>query len=292
MVSTSSDPFYNAALEDLLLDRADDHAPLLLLYTNRACVVTGKNQVPWRECQTGLLGKGGPPLVRRISGGGTVYHDEGNLNYSFILPREGYRQQDVLNILTDALDALDITASVGPHNSLVSGGAKISGTAFCFRRNHLLHHGTMLVNADLARLRSLCRAALGQIETRAIASQPAHVDNLSTLVPGTTIEAVSDALIRQVERSLGSLDVEEPMEDAEVNSRRETLAAWDHVYGASPDFTVQFPATGVRLVVHRGCVERAEGAAPDLTGCPFERQGLLRQCANSPLGAELAALDF
>lgn len=261
----SADVFSNLALEDLLLDRGDTLAPLLMLHVNGPCVVIGKNQVPWRECATGLLRQDGVPLARRISGGGTVWHDEGNLNYAFILPRASYRQEEVFAIILRALAALDITARVGPNNGLFVGDRKFSGTAFCYRRQHVLHHGTLLVRAGLDRLRRYCTPALPHLVTRAIASKPAPVMNLCEARADLDVETLADAILGEADSArIIRLD------PALVAERAAALSAWDFLWGHTPAFEIE--SGGRTLRVERGIV-----TGPDLTplrGVRFERDTL------------------
>lgn len=278
---SSCDVFENLALEDVLLDRAAEFAPLLLIYVNDPCVVIGKNQVPWRECATGRLRDDGVPVARRISGGGTVFHDAGNLNYSFILPRDGYRQENFFKIILAALAELEIRAAVGPHNGLFSGERKFSGTAFCYRRQHVLHHGTLLVNADLDRLRRYCTPALPQIATKAIASRPASVVNLRELRSDLTIEMLADAIIREAEATV-ALKIDRSI----VKPRADELRAWDFVWGHTPRFDVEIG--GCRMQVDRGVIAQSDIAG--LVGARFDRESLLR--GKSPMIGDNAAAFF
>lgn len=269
--SESDDPFLHLAWEDVLLDCAETVAPALLLFANRPCVVIGKNQVPWRECATAALRASRTPLARRISGGGTVYHDRGNLNYAFLLPRDTYRQEDVFEIILTALLSLGIKASVGDHNGLFADGRKFSGTAFCYRRQHVLHHGTLLVDTDLDRLRAACVPALPQIETKAISSRPASVVNLRELLPSLTVDALG--------RTLASAAGTTTLERADLTpyaARADEMRRDEWTYGLTPRFDVMFG--GCTLSVDQGHVaDVSEPAAAGLIGCPFDRDALLAQ---------------
>ncbi len=265
--SDSADVFANLALEDLLLDGADDFAPILLLYVDKPCVVIGKNQVPWRECATVRLRADGVPLARRISGGGTVYHDEGNLNYSFIVPRNSYSQDEIFATILRALDSLGIEAHAGANNGLFIGERKFSGTAFCYRRRHVLHHGTLLVSTDLDKLRRYCAPALPQISTRAIASKPASVMNLSEVRTDLDAEILSDAILSEIPNEV--LFVPDP---APIQKRASELRAWEFLWGHSPAFEIQIGAATLRI--EHGHI--AAAPFPELRGLPFDR-GALRE---------------
>ena len=180
--SSSRDVYENLAAEESLLDAAPSE-PVVLIYRNTPAVVIGKNQNPWRECSVSRLDALGVKLARRITGGGTVFHDAGNLNIACILPRAMYRRDEVLRLTINGLARLGIVAEIAGSTSLAVDGRKISGNAFCYRRDHVLHHGTLLWDADLEKLRAALVPDLPDIETRAVASVPMPVANLRTASP-------------------------------------------------------------------------------------------------------------
>ena len=247
------DVYRNLALEEWLLDHAPQ-VPVLLLYVNDPCVVIGKNQNPWRECRLSLMEKEGVALARRISGGGAVYHDAGNLNVSVIVPRTDYREDKQYELIFQTLEKFDIKSSKVRKNSLVVGDKKFSGQAFCHRRDRTLHHGTLLVNADLSRLGRYLGPELDGIETKAIASVPAEVANLS----GLTIEALSAALIETFKGMYGSGGVWECWGDGEIPEEelfpmigKNSSKVWK--LGHTPKFVFQ------NLEVEKGRVVNVEG---------------------------------
>lgn len=212
--SKSTDVYRNLAVEEWLLDHAPQQ-PVLFLYVNDPCVVIGKNQNPWRECRLSLMEKEGVVLARRISGGGAVYHDSGNLNVSVIVPRTDYVEQKQYDLIFQATALRHMNLSILGQNSLGVGGLKFSGQAFCHRRDRTLHHGTILVNADLARLGRYLGPELEGIETKAVASVPSNVANLSQFAPELTTQGLSAALIEQFKAMYGD-GVVECWSDAEL----------------------------------------------------------------------------
>lgn len=244
--SVSRDPFFHLALEDWLLDNGADLAPALVFSVNQPCIVVGKNQVAWRECQTAALRADGIPVARRITGGGTVYHDEGNLNYSFILPREDYKPDTVFGIVRRGLASLGIGAELDEHNGLFLDGRKFSGSAFCYRRGYVLHHGTLLINANLDRLRRYCVPALPDIATKAIPSRPSSVVNLREFRPDLVNERVAEAITTEAIPVLGQ---PRPMFYArqDVLERAAQLGTWDWIWGHGPAFEVTFDTTQFRI---------------------------------------------
>lgn len=191
--SSQTDIYRNLAIEEWLLDHAPE-LPVLFLCVNDPCVVIGKNQNPWRECRLSRMEKDDVPLARRISGGGAVYHDKGNLNVSVIVSRTSYKEQKQYELIFRALERFGIHGERMGKNSLAVGGLKFSGQAFCYRKNRVLHHGTLLVDADLHRLGRYLGPEIEGIETRAVASVPAKVMNLANDARGLTIESLTTAL--------------------------------------------------------------------------------------------------
>jgi len=254
IVTTEKHDIYrNLALEEWLLENAPQ-LPVLFLYVNDPCVVIGKNQNPWRECRLSLMEEEGVELARRISGGGAVYHDLGNLNVSVIVPRNEYVEDKQYELIFRTLETFGIKSSKVRKNSLAVGEKKFSGQAFCHRRERTLHHGTLLVNADLARLGRYLGPELDGIETKAIASVPAEVANL----PGLTIETLSAALIETFKEMYGEgpatrwTDVEiENATQLFPNIGKNSSKVWK--LGHTPKFVFQ------NLEVKKGRIVNMEG---------------------------------
>ena len=279
--SSSDDPFHNLALEAALLSSFDDLGPGLLTYVNRLSVVLGKNQVPWRECDMALLKRQGIPLARRISGGGTVVHDPGNLNVSLFLNRSSYQADAVYRRFIEVLGAVRVAARLEHGNSLFAGNRKVSGQAFCYRRNAVLHHATFLVCSDLDQLRALLLPSLPEIETRAIASRPASVANLSELSPGLTVESLRKAVQERFAAHQARIhEISMPSID------RDRFLSEDWVIGQTPAFQCRLPqkdGTSLALSMKRGAM--IDGAVlhtdagphdrPDLVGLRFDLDRVL-----------------
>ena len=252
--SNRTDIYENLAAEEALLDAAPSE-PVVLVYRNDSSVVIGKNQNPWRECAVSRLESLGVKLARRITGGGTVFHDAGNLNIACILPRAMYRRDEVLRLTINGLARLGVAAEITGSTSLAVDGRKISGNAFCYRRDHVLHHGTLLWEADLEKLRAALVPDLPDIETRAVASVPMPVANLRALLPGHTIVSLADAVIATLSEAWGSAERDDRF--PEIGDRIDRLKTWDWIYGSTPDFTCS------DVQVHRGLIVE--------TGEPFVR---------------------
>jgi lipoate-protein ligase A len=259
--SKSTDVYRNLALEEWLLDYAPQ-LPVLFLCVNDPCVVIGKNQNPWRECRLSLMEQEGVPLARRISGGGAVYHDPGNLNVSVMVPRTEYIEQKQYDLIFQCLETFGIGASGLGKNSLGVEGLKFSGQAFCHRRERTLHHGTLLVNADLDRLGRYLGPELDGIETKAVASVPADVANLTQFAPELTIGDLSESLMERFKEMYGGDSVPTLWRDAEIEKYCAAtqllgkISSNDWKLGHTPKFTFR------DLKIEQGRVVNREGSPP------------------------------
>ena len=173
------------------------------VWRNESCVVLGRFLKPEVEVNLGKAGELGIPVLKRASGGGAVYHDLGNLNYSLYLDLEGLRLQEISESLralsypvTSLLDSLGVPWRWVPPNNIYVEGRKISGSAQARRRGRLLHHGTLLVSCDLEMMRRLLKPG-GRSTT-------APVINLSEVVSGIEVEDVARLLAQAASRGSGT----------------------------------------------------------------------------------------
>lgn len=151
-VSTCTNPWINLAFEAYLLQQPN-LTPHLFFWHSTPAVVIGRNQNPWKESDLLYLHRKHILLVRRESGGGAVYHDRGNLNFSLILPREIHNPHSNLIFIVRALHRIGIPATQNDRHDIIVHGKKVSGSAFRIKQTHVLHHGTLLISANLHKLR-------------------------------------------------------------------------------------------------------------------------------------------
>ncbi|PKL07128.1 MAG: hypothetical protein CVV53_00930 [Spirochaetae bacterium HGW-Spirochaetae-9] len=237
-------PLDHLAVENVLLDTCEGPDALLLFYVNEPSVIIGRNQNPWREASLGKTPSGATlPLFRRISGGGAVYHDGGNLNWALIVPRELHSQDDELAAMAAAISAQGFDVVPGERGGLYVGpssphaGKKVSGTARRFGARRVLHHGTLLVDADMGML----HASLHGMETfddASLPSVPAHPANLATIKPGIALDALMEGISLHL---TGSSTAPLPASIADrslLDTERRRLSSSEWIWEATPPFSV------------------------------------------------------
>jgi lipoate-protein ligase A len=287
--SCSQDPYINLALEEALLEAEGAPPYMLLVYSNEPCVVIGRNQNPWAE----VASDAGLPVLRRISGGGAVYQDLGNLDWALFVSRSRHDPDAEIGLIAHSLAALGIATRSGKRGGLfVDGGPldgrKISGTARRMSADRVLHHGTLLVDADLARL----ARSLGGIEvaaSRSLPSVPSVPANLSQLVPGLRMDEVATALAKEIARGGALEEIQTAIHALIAPGRIETiamkLASWDWTYGQTLPFSVEASTPlGPLLIAVRGGIvvelggpglqSLAERARDGLLGSRFDPRSL------------------
>lgn len=239
----SLDPWRNLALEEYLLDRVGQDECILYLWQNQNTVVIGKNQNPWRECRTELLEKEQGKLARRLSGGGAVFHDLGNLNFTFVVGRELYNLEKQVRVILEAVKSLGIEAVMNGRNDLEVEGRKFSGNAFCFRKNSAYHHGTLMVSADMEKLTRYLQVSQEKIRAKGVQSVRARVINLSEKRPELSIEDMKQAVSRAFQKIYGGeARVEENpdwMDKTILQELYEKYASWEWRYGEAPQFDME-----------------------------------------------------
>lgn len=252
--SSRNDPGRHLAIEECLMHQAGESGRhFLLFYVNEPCVLFGRHQNPWMEFNVARLERMGIPLLRRLSGGGAVYHDRGNLNFSLILPRTDYALERQMEAVTRALRSLGLPVEPHLRTGLAVAGRKVSGQAFAIRGGAVLHHGTLLIRSDLDRLRDALDPVSSPAVTHAVRSIPSPVMNLCECRPDLASEALQEALVS----ALGTLwgqDTEERWDDRALDALpwppvAARFRAREWVFGQTPDFVWPVECAGVRAEV-------------------------------------------
>jgi len=192
--SHSTDPYRNLALEEVLLRSVRKGQCILYLWQNADTVVLGRNQNAWAECDPAALKRSGGRLSRRLSGGGAVYHDTGNLNFTFLCRAEDSDRDRETQVILEAVRRLGVSADRTGRNDLVHDGRKFSGHAYYRSGDAVYHHGTIMLRVDMGRLSDVLRVSPVKLEKRGVASVRSRVMNLCEVAPDLTPDAMADAL--------------------------------------------------------------------------------------------------
>lgn len=296
----NTDPRTNLALEEFLLRHVVLDEMLFLFYVNEPAVIIGRNQNAFEEVDPDFLAVHNIQLVRRLSGGGTVYHDPGNLNFSFISPE----RDDLHNFakftapIVAVLAQLGIKAELRNRSSLFVGDEKISGNAQYASRGRVLSHGTLLFNADLDKLNRAVQPRQMQIESKAVQSVRADVVNIADLLPQSmTMAQFQQAILRHLFGDTVApyaLTHDDWAKIAQI--RAERYESWEWNIGRSPKFTVRRrnQLASVEIVVENGrvhncCIEAEWLSQPIMTAltnalidCRYERKSLQQALQTIP----------
>lgn len=179
IISDQYVPYLNLAVEQALVRENPSDTAVMYLWKNRRTVVIGQNQNPYAECNVEQLLKDGGYLMRRTTGGGAVYHDLGNLNFSFVAPPRIYDQQRQFSVLQRALQTYGLETEVSGRNDLLYQGRKFSGNAFSAGKKNRLHHGTLLIHTEVEQLQRYLKVRPGKLHKHGVASVESRIINLS-----------------------------------------------------------------------------------------------------------------
>jgi len=191
----SANPYENLAVEEHLLSRVKNDAGILYLWQNDRTVVIGKNQNPYLECDLHSLKSDGGFLARRMSGGGAVFHDLGNLNFTFLAPNKLFDKDSQLDIVVSALKKLGFDAQKSGRNDATIGEKKFSGNAYYLGERASLHHGTILVDTDMESLSKYLTVPHDKMASKGVKSVRSRVVNLREIDKNISVQKIKDALI-------------------------------------------------------------------------------------------------
>jgi len=259
--NTSNDPYFNMALDEYVVKHLDSTNDYFYFYQNRPTVVIGRNQNTIEEVNLDYAKEHGIIVVRRMSGGGAVYHDMGNINFSFVVD---YRKEDFNSIerfakaIVMALAKFGVKAEFSGRNDITIDGKKFSGNAQFVTKNRILHHGTLLFDSDLSVLSKVLNVKPEKIKSKGIKSVKSRVTNIKDYLQdkSVTVSQFKEMLLRYVfevegcelrEYHLTPYDMEQIM-----RMRNEKYSTWEWNVGRSPEFDLIRSArfSGGELQVH------------------------------------------
>jgi lipoate---protein ligase len=263
-----TDPRINLAIEEYALKNLDINETYLLFYINEPSIIIGKNQNTVEEINTDYVESNGIKVVRRLSGGGAVYHDLGNLNFSFITKDDGesfHNFRKFTEPVIEALQKLGVKAELSGRNDILAEGRKISGNAQFSTKGRMFSHGTLLFDSEIEHVVSALRVKQDKIESKGIKSIRSRVANISEFLSDSMdIQQFRSHLLKNIFSE--SKDIPEYVLTEEDWSKihelsKERYQNWDWNYGKSPKFNSQhshrFPvgSIDVRLEVNKGVIE-------------------------------------
>ena len=212
--SENTSPYYNLALERSLFDFVDEDTVILYLWQNSHTIVIGKNQNAYAECKVDEFIKDGGTLARRPSGGGAVYHDLGNLNFSIICKESIAKEHTYQRIVKEALGYFGIVSEFNGRNDLTVDDKKFSGNAFYVKDDVLCQHGTILINSDFKELSKYLTPDISKLERNHVKSVESRVVNLSEISDKITVESMKEAMIKVTNAvRLGKVPTESKVEE-------------------------------------------------------------------------------
>lgn len=255
LLPDSRHPSKNLGHEEFLFQQNWPYT-VLFLYTNNPSVIIGKNQNPWVETNMPWLLESEYPLVRRISGGGTVWHDQGNLNYSFSGPSSLINKEENLLFISEVIRSFSIENKITDRGDILADSRKFSGNALCHKAGRTLHHGTILVESNLTNLRSALDTSWNEnlrLSSSAVKSVRSSVCQLSGIRPGLTIKDVAEAILDEWMKIGPSTDLSGFSDEGDP---KRVYDDRDWNYGRTPAFEVDSP---------KGRVAVVDGKMPDGT---------------------------
>ena len=291
--SDGFDPYRNLAIEQHLLETVEGGCCLLYLWSNERTVVIGRNQNAWAECRTTLLSEEGGMLARRLSGGGAVYHDLGNLNFTFLMREEDYDLNRQLSVIQRACRLCWIETEISGRNDLLASGRKFSGNAFYHHEGRAYHHGTLLVDVNADAMSRYLSPSKAKMQAKGVESVRARVVNLKELNPKITVDLLKAAMKQAFSEVYGLPLLSPPViDEARVAELTAHYASDAWLYGQKLPFTFRcesrFPWGGIelQLSVDRGVITNAKVYTDDmdsnladkleaaLIGCPLRKEAI------------------
>lgn len=299
-------PYFNLALEKYLFDTVDDHTAILYMWQNERTVIYGCNQNARKEVYISkLIDDGGFP-VRRLSGGGAVFHDKGNLNFTFLAKKDNFNVDKQLQVIIEACRLLGLTAERAENSDLIIEGRRFSDNAFYKSGDRCFHHGTLLVSMDTAMVSEYLNADCSQPEPKGADYVKPEAGNLVDFCPSLDIETMRRKMFEAFEHVYGLKAVPmsgEELDPAVISSYEKIFSDDNWLYGRRIKFKNRISrrfAWGdfdLNLNVDRGTITTAQlysdagdehfiasiGEKLEGTPCSFEALSeLVKSCCTSP----------
>ena len=244
-ISKTHDTAFNIALEEYCFKKLKDEEEIFLLWINEPSIIVGKYQNTIEEINTEYTREKGIHVIRRISGGGAVYHDLNNLNYTIISNRdkgqEGFNFKEFSKPIIETLAELGVKAEFTGRNDLEIDGQKFCGNAQAYIKDRVMHHGCLLFNVDFSALGDALKVSKDKIESKGVKSVRSRVTNiLPHLKTPITVEEFGDKIMEYMKKQYP--DMKEYVFSKEeldyIAKRAEVKRSWEWNYGESPEFNI------------------------------------------------------
>ena len=241
--NVSTNPYYNMAFDEYCLESLSINEPVFYLWQNRPAVIVGFNQEVNTEVNLDYLKENGIDLVRRVTGGGAVYHDLGNLNYTIVGRSEDLERDypEYASIMAKALQKLGVPATLSGRNDILVEGRKVSGFAKRVCKNRLMVHGTLMYNVDVDVLTKVLNPSNTKLQSKGIASVRSRVANLCEYLPNvpdiqTFSKQLEEILSHHYQDTEYQLSEEDLANIQQLTDKK--FATWEWNYGRSPKATL------------------------------------------------------
>lgn len=240
--NASLNPYHNLAVEEYLMMHAGDSELIVYLWQNEHTIVIGRNQNVWQECKVSEFTKDGGRIVRRLSGGGAVYHDLGNLNFTFCVKKADYDVDKQLEVILTAVQLLGINARKTGRNDITIEGRKFSGNAFYRTGQYCYHHGTLLLDADTEKMVQYLNVDTAKLQSKGVSSVKARVTNLKNYCADINrrliTEKIKTALKNVYECDIGIIK-DTDLNENEIIRLENKFSDWNWIFGRKIPFTNQ-----------------------------------------------------
>ncbi|MFC3418488.1 lipoate--protein ligase [Salinicoccus hispanicus] len=266
-----TDPMINLAMEEYVLREIPTDDSYFLFYVNQPSIIIGKNQNTIEEINESYIQENGIKVVRRVSGGGAVYHDEGNLNFSFITEDDGesfHNFRKFTQPIVDVLQDMGVDAELSGRNDLEIDGKKVSGNAMFSLKGRMFSHGTLMLDSDISEVQNALKVNPKKIESKGIKSVRSRVANINDYMEDKLdIEVFKEKILEYIFNGKDNIEEYVLTEEDWEKIRKlaeEKYQTWDWNYGRNPKYNFnashKFDAglLDVRLDVRKGRIEQAK----------------------------------